>query len=648
MAMTLNNTASMAALGTLNKNVKKVGAALAKIASGDRIPSAKYDSAGLAMSEILREQLRSLHQDQQNVQNGSAMFQTAAGGIDDIIQNIRRLKELAINAANDSNSDIDRVTIQKEIDSTLATIEDVAVGTEYNGIKLLDGTFEFHAASSVTASLDRPDDSEITIIPAGDYTIQSDGVYELAGDYTGTITVASNAANVEIRGNGGTYSETYIVGNSSGDAALWLNGVNIVNEWQDKPAIDFSGANNALFLIGSNSAASQAWNSAGIHIGEGLIIADGAAGSSLSVNSFGNGAGIGTNQGEQTSANLILSAATVTSIKTGAGNGAAIGTGEGASIGDIIINANTTIIARSMENEAAAIGTGKNGDIKELAIYSRASVMATAKPTTDGRSPAIGGGVNGNVDSIHIYSHSQVQAFGGIGCPDIGIGAGGYVQHVHLYDEIQAGIGSYQNQGLIFLIGGHRWTSAHSVTSAIADEVIVPSRYQGNAHGNNVRIVDEVKDMSLSIPTPLFPDGGASSIESSFQGNPLVIHHGTKSNQMDLFYINSMRPKAMDLENLDVKTRDKAEMAIGKIDKALDYALDAATDVGSYMARLEHTASNLEVKSENTALSDSVLRDADMAKEMTEYTKFNVLTQSAQAMLAQAGQNQSQVLSLLQ
>ena len=130
--------------------------------------------------------------------------------------------------------------------------------------------------------------------------------------------------------------------------------------------------------------------------------------------------------------------------------------------------------------------------------------------------------------------------------------------------------------------------------------------------------------------------------------NNLAIHHGTKSNQMDLFYIDSMRPKSLGIEKLDVTTRDKSTAAIDKIDKALEYALDAATDVGSYMARLEKIESTLEIKSENTALSDSVLRDADMAKEMTEYTKFNVLTQSAQAMLAQAGQNQSQVLSLLQ
>ena len=72
------------------------------------------------------------------------------------------------------------------------------------------------------------------------------------------------------------------------------------------------------------------------------------------------------------------------------------------------------------------------------------------------------------------------------------------------------------------------------------------------------------------------------------------------------------------------------------------------TTVGSLQSRLEYTESNLTVASENTQSSDSVIRDADMAKEMTAYTKNNVITQAAQAMLSQANQNSSQVLSLLQ
>lgn len=84
------------------------------------------------------------------------------------------------------------------------------------------------------------------------------------------------------------------------------------------------------------------------------------------------------------------------------------------------------------------------------------------------------------------------------------------------------------------------------------------------------------------------------------------------------------------------------------MDLALQKTLDMQTTVGSLQSRLEYTESNLTVASENTQSSDSVIRDADMAKEMTAYTKNNVITQAAQAMLSQANQNSSQVLSLLQ
>ena len=86
----------------------------------------------------------------------------------------------------------------------------------------------------------------------------------------------------------------------------------------------------------------------------------------------------------------------------------------------------------------------------------------------------------------------------------------------------------------------------------------------------------------------------------------------------------------------------------GILDRGLNYLLDAVVLVGAQNARLEHDRANLVTEVENTTASDSTIRDADMAKEMTEYTKFNVLTQSAQAMLAQANQNGSAVLSLLQ
>ena len=81
---------------------------------------------------------------------------------------------------------------------------------------------------------------------------------------------------------------------------------------------------------------------------------------------------------------------------------------------------------------------------------------------------------------------------------------------------------------------------------------------------------------------------------------------------------------------------------------SIQKALDQQTTIGSVESRLEYTSSNLTTASENVQASESTIRDADMAKEMTNYTKNNVLLQAAQSMLAQANQSSSNVLSLLQ
>ncbi len=97
-----------------------------------------------------------------------------------------------------------------------------------------------------------------------------------------------------------------------------------------------------------------------------------------------------------------------------------------------------------------------------------------------------------------------------------------------------------------------------------------------------------------------------------------------------------------------LRTRQGAQDFLGDLDQALKYALHAATSLGSQMMRMDISDANITTNHENTVASESTIRDADMAKEMTEYTKANVLSQAAQSMLAQANQNSSSVLGLLQ
>lgn len=114
---------------------------LAKVSSGMKIVGAKDDSAQFAISEKMREQIRSLFQDSQNVQNGQSLFKIAEGGIENIVEELRTLKELAIKSANDINNDGDRLTIQKEFTQRMTNINDIATTTNYNGKVLLDGTY---------------------------------------------------------------------------------------------------------------------------------------------------------------------------------------------------------------------------------------------------------------------------------------------------------------------------------------------------------------------------------------------------------------------------------------------------------------------------------------------------------------------------
>ena len=125
MAMVVkNNLMAVRTLNQLNQNNSELNKRLAKVSSGMKIISAGDDASGYSISERMREQIRSLNQDVQNVQNGSAMIKIASGGVEDIINVLRAMKEKAINAANDSNSEDDRRTIQKELTQMTATIND--------------------------------------------------------------------------------------------------------------------------------------------------------------------------------------------------------------------------------------------------------------------------------------------------------------------------------------------------------------------------------------------------------------------------------------------------------------------------------------------------------------------------------------------
>ena len=132
------------------------------------------------------------------------------------------------------------------------------------------------------------------------------------------------------------------------------------------------------------------------------------------------------------------------------------------------------------------------------------------------------------------------------------------------------------------------------------------------------------------------------------------LHIGANMDQRTQVFIGTMTSKALNLRNvgdeqiMTLGTPDDANRAIGTLDEALKKLNKQRADLGAYQNRLEHTVNGLNIGAENLQAAESRIRDTDMAKEMVEFTKNQVLTQAGTAMLAQANQSSQSVLSLLQ
>jgi flagellin len=112
--------------------------------------------------------------------------------------------------------------------------------------------------------------------------------------------------------------------------------------------------------------------------------------------------------------------------------------------------------------------------------------------------------------------------------------------------------------------------------------------------------------------------------------------------------VDNMSSNGLGVDTISVASQDEANAAIAALDEAINKVSGTRADLGALQNRLEHTVNNLGVTTENLTAAESRIRDVDMAKEMMEYTKNNILTQAAQAMLAQANQQPQGVLQLLQ
>ena len=141
MALTINtNIAALNAQRNLGKSQTDLNRSMARLSSGLRINSAKDDAAGLAISDRMTSQIRGLNQAARNANDGISMAQTAEGALQETTNMLQRIRELAIQSANDTNSASDRASLQAEVNQLQQEISRIAETTTFNEQNVLDGS----------------------------------------------------------------------------------------------------------------------------------------------------------------------------------------------------------------------------------------------------------------------------------------------------------------------------------------------------------------------------------------------------------------------------------------------------------------------------------------------------------------------------
>jgi flagellin len=217
MSVINTNVASLNAQRNLSTSSSGLATSLQRLSSGLRINSAKDDAAGLAISERMTSQIRGSNQASRNANDGISLAQTAEGDLGSISDNLQRMRELSVQAANASNSDSDRAALQTEVSALKSEIDRVAKNSSFNGVKLLDGSFN---AQTFQIGANNTENDRVTINKIGSARLSELGSAgaSFSASRTGTAVSATALAAGDLTLNGAQVGAS-VQGTGAGQSA---------------------------------------------------------------------------------------------------------------------------------------------------------------------------------------------------------------------------------------------------------------------------------------------------------------------------------------------------------------------------------------------------------------------------------------------
>ena len=510
-----------------------------KLSSGYKINRAADDAAGLSISEKMRSQIRGLNKASDNAQDGISLIQTAEGALNESHSILQRMRELSVQASNGTETDDDREAVQNEISQLQEELTRISETTEFNTMKLLDGS----QSGSTSSTGSGP----------------KFGVVDATLD--GAL-VTSNVKGIKVATAASTTTK------AGQETAIWAaDGKTLTlnlskNKVYTQDEIDDLIANAKQ----EDSTATGAPAEVKVSLKNGIFNAD---------------------------ADTTAGTATVGGVKAVSDDGTVTG----------FVGADTISFT------ANKYGTEFNNTVFKFA-FDKAAGKEEVETNT----------------AIEISGTNTVTE-------------GQYTIHLAAGKE-------YTAEDLEDILKTAGFDFDVKLSGNTPDEPNTLFATSGASSVSDITMGDTA-GAGLGSTDAMWGQAGYDSVSS---GAGITLQIGANEGQTMSFSIDDMSARALGVDGnkVDLSTQSGAQKATTTIDAAIKKVSAQRGKMGAIQNRLEHTISNLDTAAENTQTAESRIRDTDMAEEMVEYSKNNILAQTGQSMLAQANQSTQGVLSLLQ
>ena len=676
MANVINtNISSLNAQRNLSTSQSSLATSLQRLSTGLRINSAKDDAAGQAISTRMTAQINGMQQASRNANDGISMSQTAEGAMGSINDILLRMRDLSVQASNGTNGTAERATIQNEVDQLYQEIDRISGDTDFNGIKLLDGsaknnsfqigantgqTINFGIKEVSTKSMSLNSGSALgdlnggrvsgAAAATGDLLINgkkvefptddggTTGVNEAAispkeyadainasSGLTGVTAKAYNAVSGASGASGVTSGLTIKVDGADGTAGteVTIDGTSSMSDLVDKINKQVGGVTASIGKDGGLSLTNDT--------GAKITIGGNVAGSGLKADTNGN-------QGY-----LSLTSTDGSPITLSSGNGAAALNkfGFNASAGAGTVKAESRVAAGT---DATIASTALNTPQGKLLDTDTIKINGVAIGTSGASASEKAAAINAVKDKTGVTASATTTAYLTLNSAPAAFTINGASIAATTGDDTAAIVKKINAAGI-------------SGISASTDEATGKLKLS-SASGSDIVIGGPATPFITGVSTDPTKAGTTMDATNDFiavrgelkltgeNGAPVRIE-GEKVSLDKLGLVAQGGSDETIGGKLDVTTQANAQAAIARIDKAISYVAEQRATMGAVQNRLSTTISNLATATENTTSARSRIQDTDFATETANMTRGQILQQAGTAMLAQANSLPNGVLSLL-